>query len=223
MSKKFSRRPVPSIPPKLKGEGTMKISCQLAAIALIAAATAHAQGLRFSATLTGAQQEPSVNTQGTGTIEAIFDEGFTTVRVVLQAANVVGVRSAHFHCQAPGVVGPIVFGIFDPGPLFFDGTRTEGSLTNANFLGADCLFEIGRPVNNIAALAFAMREGLIYADVHTSANANGEVRGQMLGAGDTASETGSGTGETGTDTGGSTGNGSGSIDTGAGKGDTKAP
>jgi hypothetical protein len=30
-----------------------------------------------------------------------------------------------------------------------------------DFTGADCVDEIGRPVSKIAALAFAMRDGLI--------------------------------------------------------------
>ena len=51
---------------------------------------------------------------------------------------------------------------------------------DTDFTGADCVPAIGRPVNNIASLAFAARNGLIYANVHTVANPPGEVRGQLL-------------------------------------------
>ena len=37
-----------------------------------------------------------------------------------------------------------------------------------------------RNKSNIAALAFAMRDGLIYANVHTAANTGGEIRGQLI-------------------------------------------
>jgi hypothetical protein len=86
----------------------------------------------------------------------------------------------------PGANGPIALPLFEstaPSPLDFDGKRIRGTLTNADFAVNTCsdpLPGIGRPVNNIASLAFAMREGLIYANVHTSDVAGGEVRGQLL-------------------------------------------
>jgi hypothetical protein len=71
----------------------------------------------------------------------------------------------------------------------FDGALTQatfrlvvatGTLTNADIAAVDCVTPIGRPVNNIASLAFAARDGLIYANVHTVANSGGEIRGQLL-------------------------------------------
>ncbi len=141
-------------------------------------------GLKFKATLTGAQEvtDPlgGVDTPATGMVKAKFDKGLTQVNVDLNVKNTVGtVTRAHFHCAGPGENGPIVFGLFDPGPLPV-GEKSKGTLTNDDFTGADCVPNIGRPVNNIAALAFAMRDGLIYANVHTSAFGPGEIRGQML-------------------------------------------
>ena len=143
---------------------------------------AYGGGLEFDAELTSAQ---SVPTPGPGLIVksdvvADFDEGFTEVDVTLKVDGGANVVAAHFHCALPGEIGPVVFGLFGPGPLVFDGTEAEGSLTNADFTGADCVPFVGRPGNNIAALALAMREGLIYSNVHTTDNLPGEVRGQML-------------------------------------------
>ena len=39
----------------------------------------------------------------------------------------------------------------------------------------------GMLVNNVASLAAAMMEGVLYVNVHTSTNGGGEVRGQFFG------------------------------------------
>ena len=143
-------------------------------------------GMKFGAKLSGAQEVSppappgGVVTNATGQVTAKFDEAFTKVDVRLRGKNASTAFGAHFHCGKPGPNGPVVFGLFSPGPLSFDGKEAKGTLTNANFSGANCMPVIGRPVNNIAALAFAMERGLIYANVHTPVNPPGEIRGQLL-------------------------------------------
>ena len=142
----------------------------------------YAGGFKFEAEPTTAQEVPA---PGPGLIDesevvAEFDDGLTEVEVTLKVDGGDNVVAAHFHCALPGETGPVAFGLFAPGPLVFDGTEAKGFLTNADFTGADCNPTIGRPVNNVATLAFAMREGLIYVNVHTTDNRPGEVRGQML-------------------------------------------
>lgn len=144
--------------------------------------TVLAGGLKFSADLSSAQEIP---TPAPGFIEkadisAKFASDFTAVDVKLTVHGGQNVVAAHFHCARPGVAGPVVFGLFSPGTCAFDGMEAKCTLTNANFSGTDCTGPVGRPVNNIAALALAMRDGLIYANVHTTQNPPGEVRGQML-------------------------------------------
>ena len=58
--------------------------------------------------------------------------------------------------------GPVAEGGVD-----INGELAKGTLTNANFVPNTCQTTIGRPVNNIASLAFAMTEGLIYANTHS--------------------------------------------------------
>jgi hypothetical protein len=116
----------------------------------------------------------------------------TEVKVELVVEGLAAVNlatRAHFPCAFAGANGDIAFGIVDPGPAdCVPADLAAGdlacTLTNADFTGADCVDEIGRPVSNIAALAFAMRDGLIYANVHTPDNPGGEVRGQLLEADD---------------------------------------
>jgi hypothetical protein len=138
-------------------------------------------GLEFEALMTGAQEVPERESPALGKIEAEFNKGFTELDVDLRVStNTVGeVRAAHFHCARAGENGPIVFGLFSPG-RFPVSNIVDGTLTNADYTGADCVPTTGRVINNLASLAFAMREGLIYANFHTSVFPGGEVRGQMI-------------------------------------------
>lgn len=155
---------------------------------------AYADDQQFEASLSGDQEvvfdgdvfvPGGTDTRARGRIKAKFDRAFTKVRVNLRINNLTGTfAAAHFHCGRPGQNGPVVFGLVSPGPLTFEGDRIRGNLTNADFNGADCVPVVGRPVNNIVALAFAMRDGLIYANVHSTVFGSGEIRGQMLGKGD---------------------------------------
>jgi hypothetical protein len=158
--------------------------------ALAVAGLAGADERHFEASLSGAQEvvvddggavvPGGTDTDAAGRIKVRFAGPFTDVTVNLTVDGLTGTfAAAHFHCGRPGENGPVVFGLVNPGPLQFDGRRISGTLTNADFTGADCLPVIGRPVNNLVALAFAMRDGLIYANVHSDIFPAGEIRGQM--------------------------------------------
>jgi hypothetical protein len=154
-----------------------------AALALLAPTTTafSAAGLKFAARLTGAQQAPTVATAAEGKVTVKFDEGLTQMEVKLNMTNIANVTAAHFHCNRPGQNGSVAFGLITPGPCTLVADQINCTLTNADVQANSCVSEVGREVNNIAALAFAMRDGLIYANVHTSANTSGEIRGQLLG------------------------------------------
>ena len=138
-------------------------------------------GIKFKANLSGAQETfVGPGFIESATVTADFNSDLSAVHIKLKVAGGSTVAGAHFHCARPGTNGPLPFGLFGPGPLTFDGSEAIGTLTNADYTGADCTGFIGRPVTNIAALAFAMRDGLIYINVHTVENPGGEVRGQML-------------------------------------------
>ena len=159
---------------------------------LTVSGTAYGSGaLKFEADLSGAQEVVFADdgnfvpggrdTDAEARIKAKFDKELTKIEVNLRIKDLEGnFTRAHFHCGRAGQNGPIAFGLVDPGPLAFDGRRVKGTLTNADFTGADCMPAVGRPVNNIAALALAMLDGLIYINVHSDLFPPGETRGQML-------------------------------------------
>ncbi len=147
---------------------------------------------RFRAVLSGAQEvvfddagqfiPGGTETDASGRIRVVFNPSLSRIHVILRVENLAGgFTAAHFHCGRAGENGPVPFGLVNPGPLELNGKTIRGTLTNEDFTGADCVPNIGRPVNNIAALAFAMKKGLIYTNVHTEIFPPGEVRGQMRG------------------------------------------
>jgi hypothetical protein len=145
--------------------------------------------LRFRASLSGAQEvtDPpgGVTTDTGGSVRVNFDRRLSraTIRVVVRRG--VGITAAHLHCAIPGVNGAIVVPLFN-NP---DGQNVDGELD----LGDQAIVEnaditpppegdttCGAPLNNIASLAFAILTGRIYANVHSTANPDGVVRGQLL-------------------------------------------
>ena len=115
-------------------------------------------------------------------ITAKFNKDLSEVKVKLHIQGGDNVVAAHFHCARAGANGQVAVTLFSggSGPLMFDGAEASGTLTNADVNMNTCDVTIGQPVNNIASLLFAMLDGLIYTNVHTTDNFAGEVRGQML-------------------------------------------
>jgi hypothetical protein len=138
------------------------------------------KGFTFSGLATGAQEVPGNNSPGTGEVLVLFDGGLTEAQFLLEVKDLgSSVVGAHFHCAPPGTNGPVVFGLMNPGPLTEIIDKASGTLTNANWSGADCSGLVGHPVSNIASLYFAMKAGFIYLNFHTAGFPGGEVRAQI--------------------------------------------
>ena len=148
-----------------------------------------ANELKFEADLSGAQEVTTpaggVDSTATGTVEVEFDKALTKAQFRLTVRNGIGVIQAHFHCAPAGVNGAVVaflFGPVDPAVDVSEGS-VERTLENSDIITPatpENIEACGVPLNNIASLAFAMREGKIYANVHNTAFPAGMIRGQML-------------------------------------------
>ena len=146
--------------------------------------------LRSSTELSAAQevQSPAVESDGTATGVLRFDRGFSEARLRFRWNELNGeVTRLHLHCNVAGANGPIAVGIIDllaagndnSATFLQDGNRITGVLTNANFPATDaCADVVGQPINNVASLAAAVDQGLIYWNLHTTAFPAGELRGQ---------------------------------------------
>ncbi len=125
---------------------------------LMLAAFAFGAHTNFKATLTGAQEVPAVTTNATGTaVMTLTPAGL----VYLITANGLSgtITGAHFHLGAAGTNGPV---LIDLTSSFGGRTTATGTLT--------------LPDSVVAAFL----TGRIYLNLHTAANPNGEIRGQVI-------------------------------------------
>ena len=133
----------------------------------------------FSAELSGAQEVPGIDTTAAAKIDVqLTSHG--TLRYRLRAtADIVGATQAHFHLAGRGQNGTVVAFLlpFDAaGRNFRRGeTIAEGELTDA-----DLIARPGFQNPTIAELVARMKQGRVYANLHTVAHQPGEVRGQMI-------------------------------------------
>lgn len=160
----------------------MKKGLAFSAIALMLCVSlpAYADHLSFRAALSGAQQVPAgIDTAARGTFRMVYDEDMSAATFDLNVFGGVNIAQAHIHCAQAGANGPVIAFLFGPGLTDSDGSLSGGVLTNASIFPktAD---ECGVPINNIASLYNAMRQGLTYINVHTAANPAGETRGQVF-------------------------------------------
>src|SRR5579885_2193115 len=117
----------------------------------------------FSATMTGADETPPVDTPATGTLKVEIDEATGHIHTSLALQNLDSVVAAHIHLGGVGETGPIVFVLYDintDGPFV---SPMEKDFTEADF----------KPVGSLATFSDAInaiKSGGTYANAHTPAN-----------------------------------------------------
>lgn len=123
---------------------------------ILAAGTGIAMAGEISTTLTGDQEVPPVQTSasGKGTIKVEDDK---SVRGTITTSDING-TGAHIHEAAPGKNGPDIISLKKTGD-------NEWSVPNGSKL-SDAQYD-------------AFKAGNLYINVHSEANPNGEIRGQL--------------------------------------------
>lgn len=141
----------------------------LAAIALLAAvpAVAVAAEEMFGATLGGDKEVPPVTTTASGSATVtISDDGSSITYSVTYSGLSGDLAASHIHLGASGTNGGILFPLAH-GPSPFSGTLTSADLTATG------------DVSTYEQALAAIRAGNTYVNLHTAANAGGEIRGQL--------------------------------------------
>jgi hypothetical protein len=116
-------------------------------------------GTTLSATLSGGEETPPVTTSATGTATFTFNEDRTQLAYDVRVSGLSGSATGmHIHRGARGVAGDIVYTLTNPDA---NGVATGSVAVNAPDVDP-------------------LLQGAFYLNVHTAANPNGEIRGQVV-------------------------------------------
>lgn len=146
-----------------------------AAMATLAVAPASAQTFTLTANLTGANETPTaVNTGAFGDAVVIVNLGDQTVTWTVRVFNLPsGVTAGHIHVGAAGTSGPTVVNFTVPTPASND----FGFTGVAKF--SDFTLRPDQGIRSADDMIQAILGGNSYANVHSTVNGGGEVRGQL--------------------------------------------
>ncbi|SFR47659.1 PEP-CTERM protein-sorting domain-containing protein [Marinobacter daqiaonensis] len=159
----------------------------VALLIAVVAAPVHALPITFTATLSGDQEVPPVNTTASGTATLTLNDAQTRLEMMVELSgldldglqtpdsgdNVVGM---HIHAAPPMTNGGVVFGLMNPnndlnGDLLID--PVNGTVFSA--------WDLSEGNNTtLAAQLSALLEGHLYLNIHTVEYPGGELRGQIV-------------------------------------------
>ncbi len=130
----------------------------------------------FSTHLTGDMEVPPVatNASGQATVGVAMNDQLDYVIEVNDGDNL---TAAHLHCGAVGQNGPVVVGLFESSPTDVDGALTSGTIDAGDIM--EDLQACNPNIDTIPHLVQAMREGMIYVNVHSTDHPAGVIRGQL--------------------------------------------
>ncbi len=118
--------------------------------------------LMFTARLNGAQQVPAITTTANGVAGFTFNENRDSLWLNVNLTGLSGaITGIHIHEAALGVNGPVIVDL----ATYLTGTTVKGVLTGSAIT---------------KAFISKMLQGAYYLNVHTAANAGGEIRGQIM-------------------------------------------
>lgn len=132
----------------------------------------------FGAQLSGSNEVPEVTTAGTGFTAFSANSAQTAIDYTLITHSLTDVVQAHIHIGTPDVNGPVAVFLFGPAspPVTSDGILAQGTITEADLIATADVFD-----GTMATLIDHLRAGSAYVNVHTTANAAGEIRGTIDG------------------------------------------
>jgi hypothetical protein len=131
-----------------------------------------AQPRNFRAPLSGAEENPPVDTTAQGLAKFQLDATGSSLSYKLIVANIEDVFAAHIHCGAVGMNGPVGVTLFGGSTVTVNGILAQGDIMAPNE-GNACGW------TTLADVVAALESGDTYVNVHSTAVPSGEIRGQV--------------------------------------------
>ena len=155
-----------------------RLSLALAAffVLLVSAAQAQAQTITFNAQLSGGNEVPVVVTGSVGTAVVTWNTATKAGTYRVEVYNMpVGTTASHIHVGAPGAGGPVIINFTVPA----GGISNDYSLTGT-FGCSDVTVRAAQGINSCDDFEQALLLNNTYVIVHSTANAGGEIRCQLI-------------------------------------------
>ncbi len=170
---------------------TCALAAALAAWGGFAMADGGSNGAAVGARLNGFQEVPVVSTTGSGEFKARINAQTQEIEYEFSYADMQApVLQAHIHLGQRGVNGGIMVWLCqtttNPAPASVAAITpvcaspsfsSSGIITAASIVGPGGAQQLG--AGELTELVAALRAGVAYANVHTTASPGGEIRGQI--------------------------------------------
>lgn len=112
-----------------------------------------------------------------GVLKLKFNSSLSKAAYAVYVYNAVGddnrIVAAHLHFGAASTNGPVIVNLFDGPPRNVNGLLIKGSFDNRDIAANEDV------TNSVASIYQAIRNGLLYANVHSEQFPDGVVRGQI--------------------------------------------
>jgi hypothetical protein len=143
---------------------------------LMFAAAAQAQTITFTANLHGGNEVPGVSTGSAGTAVVTWNPATKAGTYRVDVYNMpVATTASHIHAGAPGVAGPVIVNFTVP-----TGGISNDYALSGTFGCSDVVPRAPQGINSCEDFEQALMLGNTYANVHSTVNAGGEIRGQLV-------------------------------------------
>ena len=151
-----------------------RLASSLLAVSLAGLGTVRAD-FTADADLNGAQEVPANASAAFGSAALTYTTSGDSLAYSVSFGDLLGFASvAHIHFGDPGLTGPVILPLANPGPPSATSGTFLGTLTSADLIPS--------PASGILTFAdaiAAIRGGHTYVDIHETAFPGGEIRGQF--------------------------------------------